>query len=136
MAGSRVLPEERLIDLCITAESLFVHHSGLPRTQNKREHLVAGAKALLTSDPELDTEDRHIEQLIRGAYRRRNTEMHGDVAETELLCLLDGSTTHDLSALVGDLERLLRRAARLFLLRAIVPGRGREATTRPMTASS
>lgn len=136
MAGSRVLPEDRLIDLCITAESLFVHHSGLPRTQNKREHLAAGAKALLTSDPELDTEDRHIEQLIRDAYRRRNTEMHGDIAETELLCLLDGSTTHDLRALVGDLERLLRRTARLFLVRATAPGSGRGAITRPRSTSS
>ncbi|PWI06397.1 hypothetical protein DIZ27_33415 [Streptomyces sp. NWU339] len=30
MAGSRVLPEDRLIDLCITAESLFIQHPGLP----------------------------------------------------------------------------------------------------------
>ncbi|MFF3468447.1 hypothetical protein [Streptomyces sp. NPDC002619] len=136
MAGSRVLPEDRLIDLCITAESLFIHHSGLPRTQNKREHLVAGAKALLTRDPELETADRHIERLIRDAYRRRNTEMHGDVAETELHCLLDGSTTHDLHALVSDLERLLRRTARLFLIRATAPGSGYGTITRPMTTSS
>lgn len=120
-AGSRVLAEDRLIDLCITAESLFIHHSGLPQTRNKQDHLVAGAKMLLTGDPELDTEDRHIEQLIRDAYRRRNTEVHGDVAATELLCLLDGSTTHDLRALVADLERLLRRSARLFLIRATAP---------------
>ncbi|MET7935318.1 hypothetical protein [Streptomyces sp. NPDC005322] len=121
MAGSRGLPEDRLIDLCIAAESLFIHHSGLPQTRNKQDHLVAGAKTLLTADPELDTEERHIEQLIRNAYRRRNTEMHGAVAETEPLCLLDGSTTHELGALVGDLERLLRRSARLFLSRATAP---------------
>ncbi|MFF0062104.1 hypothetical protein ACFYRC_11195 [Streptomyces sp. NPDC005279] len=123
MAGSRALPEDRLIDLCITAESLFIHHSGLPRRREKREHLVAGAKALLTGDSELDTEDRHIEQLIQDAYRRRNTEMHGDVA-TGALRRLDGTTTSDLHALVGDLERLLRRAAHLFVIKAVAPESG------------
>lgn len=118
MAGSRALPEDRLIDLCITAESLFIHHSGLAKTRNKQDHLVAGAKALLAGDTELHTQDRHIERLIRDAYRRRNTEMHGDVAGTERIHLLNGSTTQDLRDLVGDFERLLRRTARLFLIRA------------------
>ncbi|WP_329456788.1 hypothetical protein [Streptomyces sp. NBC_01497] len=124
MAGSRVLSEDRLIDLCITAESLFIHHSGLPNTKNKQDRLVAGAKALLSCDTELHAADLHIERLIRDAYRSRNTEMHGDVVGTRSFHLLDGSTTHDLRDLVGDFERLLRRTAHLFLIRATAPGHG------------
>ncbi|MFJ2167652.1 hypothetical protein [Streptomyces griseofuscus] len=135
MAGSRVLTEDRLIDLCITAESLFIHHSGLPRTRQKREHLVAGAKALLTGDPELSTEDRHIERLILDAYQRRNAEMHGDIAGTRELHLLDGSMTHDLGALVEDFERLLRRTACLFLIRATALGSAHLTTSKSVTTS-
>ncbi|WP_405918002.1 hypothetical protein [Streptomyces sp. NBC_00728] len=116
MAGGRGLPEDRLIDLCITAESLFIQHRGLSRSRDKREHLVAGAKALLSGDPYLGAEDQHVEQLIKDAYRRRNVEMHGDVAQAGPSCLLDGTATSDLHALVGDFERLLRRAAHLFLI--------------------
>jgi hypothetical protein len=116
MAGGRALPEDRLIDLCITAESLFIQHRGLSRRREKREHVVAGAKALLSGDPHLSAEDQHVEQLIEDAYRHRNVEMHGDVAQTRSSRLLDGTTTSDLHALVGDFERLLRRAAHLFLI--------------------
>ena len=130
MAGSRGLAEDRLIDLCIAAESLFVHHSGLPRTRTKRDHLVAGAKALLSGDPA--TDDRHIEELIRDAYQRRNSEIHGEVARAGLL---DGSTTHDLHVLVDDFERLLRRSACLFLIRAADATGGPMALAGPVTTS-
>jgi hypothetical protein len=126
MAGSRALPEDRLIDLCITAEALFIHHSGLPQGQGKQMHLIAGARALLAGDPELAAEDQHIAALIQGAYRRRNTEVHGDVPGTAAFRRLDGTTTSDLHALVCDLERLLRRAAHLFLLQTADPGTGPE----------
>lgn len=124
MAGGRTRPEDRLIDLCITAEALFVHHSGLPLGHGKQVHLIAGAKSLLAGDPELSAEGEYIEELIRCAYRRRNTEVHGDVAGTGVFRRLDGTTTSDLHALVDDLERLLRRAARLFLVPAVAPGDG------------
>ncbi|MGW8490062.1 hypothetical protein [Streptomyces sp. NPDC055886] len=127
MAGGRTLPEDRLIDLCITAESLFIQHRGLSRRREKREHLVAGAKALLSGDPHLGAEDQNVEQLIEDAYRRRNVEMHGDVAQTGPSRLLDGTTTSDLHALVGDFERLLRRAAHLFLIQSAGGGGGRTA---------
>lgn len=127
MAGGRALPEDRLIDLCITAESLFIQHRGLSRTREKREHLVAGAKALLSGDAHLAAEDQYVEQLIEGAYRRRNVEMHGDVAQTRPSRLLDGTTTSNLHALVGDFERLLRRAAHLFLIQTAGGDGGRTA---------
>ncbi|MEV7322458.1 hypothetical protein [Streptomyces sp. NPDC093970] len=129
MAGGRAVPEDRLIDLCITAESLFIQHRGLSRSREKREHLVAGAKALLSGDPQLAAEDQHVEQLIEGAYRRRNVEMHGDVAQTGTSRLLDGTATSNLHALVGDFERLLRRAAHLFLIQTAGGDGGRTASS-------
>ncbi|MDH6519461.1 hypothetical protein M2163_003554 [Streptomyces sp. SAI-135] len=127
MAGSRALPEDRLIDLCITAESLFIQHRGLSRRREKREHLVAGARALLSGDPYLGAEDQHVEQLIEDIYRRRNTEMHGDVAQAGPSRLLNGAMTSDLQALVGDFERLLRRAAHLVLIQIAGGDGGRTA---------
>lgn len=60
-------------------------------------------------------------------YRRRNAEMHGDVAQAGPSRLLDGATTSDLHALVGDFERLLRRAAHLFLIQTAGGDGGRTA---------
>ncbi|MBA5221249.1 hypothetical protein [Streptomyces griseoaurantiacus] len=127
MAGGRALPEDRLIDLCITAESLFIQHPGLPRRRDKREHLVAGAKALLSGDSYLGAQDQHVEQLIKDVYRRRNAEMHGDVGQAGPFRLLDGAATTDLHALVDDFERLLRRAAHLFLIQTVGGDGGRPA---------
>ncbi|MEU6623352.1 hypothetical protein ABZ926_21635 [Streptomyces litmocidini] len=121
MAGARAHAEDRLIDLCITAESLFIHHSGLPREHGKQKHLIDGAKSLLAGDPVFSAEGDYIEELISCAYRRRNTEVHGDVAGPGAFRRLDGTTTSDLHALVDDLERIMRRAAHLFLVRAAAP---------------
>jgi hypothetical protein len=44
------------------------------------------------------------------AYRARNAEMHGDDRPYPHLHLLDGTPTDSLARVLGDAERIMRRA--------------------------
>ncbi|MFL5909840.1 MAG: hypothetical protein ACJ768_04645 [Gaiellaceae bacterium] len=52
-AGSRGLAEDRLVDLTVAAEALFIHAAGLGKTRQKRSPIAAGAVALLADDAEI-----------------------------------------------------------------------------------
>lgn len=116
-AGSRELPEDRLVDLTIAAEALFIHGTGHGKDKDKQksDKIVLGARAVLSGDLELGSTDAHIEQLVLGAYRRRSLEVHADPKPPKQLHLLDGTVAPTLQAMVEDLERLMRRAAHLIL---------------------
>lgn len=58
--------------------------------------------------------------------------MHSDVAQAGPSRLLDGTATSDLYALIGDFERVLRRAAHLFLIQT-VGGDGDRTGSQPPT---
>lgn len=116
-AGTREVPEDKLIDLLIAAEALFITRNGLNAPGSKSDKLATGATALLSGDPTLAATDAQITQHIVGAYRYRNHLMHAGT-QAPTIHLLDGGPATDLAALVADLYRLMRRAV-LKTLRAL-----------------
>lgn len=110
MSGADRVPADRLIDLIVCAEVLFIQLPGLPQDRRKQDKIVEGANALLADDPVLHAPPERIDALLRLGYRLRNDEMHGDDASMRELYVLSGQPTSDLSAVVDDIERVLRRA--------------------------
>jgi hypothetical protein len=108
-AANRAAPEDKLIDLLIAAEALFITRNGLNAHGSKSDKLAAGAVALLSGAPALAATDANIEQHIVSAYRYRNHLMHADTAAPAIR-LLSGAATSDLAALTADLHRLMRHA--------------------------
>ena len=119
LAGADRVPTDRLIDLIICAEVLFIKLPGLPADRWKQDKVVDGANALLADDPVLQAPPERLEALLRLGYRLRNDEMHGDDPSRQELHTLTGQPTNDLSAVVGDIERVLRRALVRLLSRAV-----------------
>lgn len=114
-AGSRGMPEDRLVDLTIAAEALFIHGAGHGVTQRKKAVIASGAASLLGDDPDLGARGAEISRFFRGAYERRNHEVHADPTQPATTRLLDGSLAVTLHALVEDLERVMRRAFTLII---------------------
>ncbi|MFB9235027.1 hypothetical protein ACFFWC_05680 [Plantactinospora siamensis] len=110
LAGADRVPTDRLIDLMVCAEVLFIKLRGLPADRRKQDKVVDGATALLADDPVLQAPPERLEALLRLGYRLRNDEMHGDDPGRRELHTLTGQPTDDLSAVVDDIERVLRRA--------------------------
>lgn len=119
LAGADRVPTDRLIDLIVCAEVLFIKLPGLPADRRKQDKVVAGATALLADDPVLQAPPERLEALLRLGYRIRNDEMHGDDPSRQELRTLTGQPTDDLSAVVDDIERVLRRAL-VWLLSGVV----------------
>jgi hypothetical protein len=109
-AGSRTLDADRLIDLMIAAEALFIKRAGQIQTRTKRNKIAAGASAMLANDPILNTDKQHIETFVTTAYKARNAEIHGDGELYKPLHLLSGLPTDSLTQVLNDLERIMRRA--------------------------
>lgn len=114
-AGGRTQPEDRLIDLIICAEALFIHHLG-HTTRQQSAVISEEAEQLLRADSVLGVDPGAVERFMRAAYKRRNSEVHGDVEPAPLLNLRGESAT-DLHRVVDDLDRVMRRACRLMLER-------------------
>ncbi|MEV6377673.1 hypothetical protein [Micromonospora musae] len=110
LAGADRVPTDRLIDLMVCSEVLFIKLPGLPVDPRKQDKIVAGATALLADDPVLQAPPERLEALLRLGYRLRNDEVHGDDPSRRELRTLTGQPTEDLSAVVDDIERVLRRA--------------------------
>jgi len=119
-AGSRLLPQDRLIDLNICAEALFIKRGKLTG-EEKGGPAAAMAEQLLAGDPILDVAPGEVEGFMRAAYHRRNAEIHGDHPTTTTMQLLNGATTDKLALLVEDLARVLGRAIQLVLIQATRP---------------
>ncbi|MEY9860999.1 hypothetical protein ABH935_006637 [Catenulispora sp. GAS73] len=60
MTSTRALPEDRLIDLAIAAEALFISHPGLNAPGSKSPKIAEDAADLLTGDPVLAASDENI----------------------------------------------------------------------------
>ncbi|WP_326564413.1 hypothetical protein [Micromonospora peucetia] len=110
LAGADRVPTDRLIDLMVCAEVLFIKLPGLPEDRRKQDKIVDGATTLLADDPVLQAPLDRIDALLRLGYRLRNDEMHGDDPSGREQRTLTGQPTSDLSAVVDDIERVLRRA--------------------------
>jgi hypothetical protein len=92
VAGSKAQAEDRLIDLVICCEALFLkrHQIGGPR---KGAHAAANAGRLLTRDPVLGVERKEVERFVAAAYRLRNAQVHGDHPVRRSMTLFGGVTT-------------------------------------------
>ncbi len=118
-AGSRSLPEDRLIDLNICAEALFIKRGNL-KGKGKGSPAAAMAEQLLASDPILGVMPGDVEPFIRAAYQLRNAEIHGDHPTTTMK-LLNGATTDKLTLIVEDVARVMGRAIQLVLIEVTRP---------------
>jgi hypothetical protein len=114
-SGSRREDVDRLMDLMIAAEALFIQRAGLPRSHGKSAMIAAGAAAILSKDTEFEADTEHIHSFMVMLYQARNAEMHADTATPPQLHLLDGTPTDSLTTVMADADRLMRRAiARLL----------------------
>ncbi len=109
LAGSRALPEDRLIDLTICSEALFIKRGNIKGRQ-KSTLIAEAAGRLLAGDPVLGANREHIERFLKDAYQLRNAEIHGDHPAQRAMTLLSGTKTDDLAHFVEDLTLLLGRA--------------------------
>jgi hypothetical protein len=113
-AGSKSLPEDRLIDLSICSEALFIQRNKIKTMQKANTVAVSGGQ-LLADDPVLGFERGTVERFLKESYGRRNAEIHGDHASMKAMTLLNGDKTTDLARFVDDPTRLMGRAIQLLL---------------------
>lgn len=112
--------EDRLIDLVIAAEALFLTDTGKGEDRGELGYRLALRAAMFINDSPRSRSQ--VLKFFRDAYRARSAVVHG--SEPKRLRALDGS---DASAanVVDDLERLMR----LALHQAVVIKGGPQATT-------
>ena len=113
-AGSRALPEDRLIDLHISSEALFIKRRGVTGSR-KGAPAARAARDMLAGDPALGIDGAQIERFVAGAYRLRNAEIHGDPPAARTMTLLSGAETDHLAPLVEDLAFVVGRAIAVVL---------------------
>ncbi len=113
-AGSKANPEDRLIDLAICCEALFLKRHGI-KGEQKGAPAAANAGRLLAGDPLLNVERHQVERFLKAAYRLRNAEVHGDHPVHRTMTLLRGATTDNLGRFVEDLALVVGRALHLAL---------------------
>jgi hypothetical protein len=114
-AGSRNDDRDRLIDLSIAAEAMFIQRSNLPKDHLKRVRIEAGAARMLGNDPELGASPAEVGDFMARIYRARNAEIHGDPTPYGGLRRLSGTPTDSLALAVADAEIVMRRAIYLAL---------------------
>ncbi|MET8054639.1 hypothetical protein ABZU75_44410 [Streptosporangium sp. NPDC005286] len=119
-AGSRRVNADRLIDLMMSAEALFIKRANLPRG-TKGDKIAAAAAALLAQDPELKAGADQIQTFMKTMYQVRNAEMHGDDQPHPHLHLLDGTPTDSMPSVLKDGEKIMRRAALTVLAEYTAP---------------
>jgi hypothetical protein len=117
-AGSKSLPEDRLIDLMICSEALFIHRNKI-KTMQKADTVAASGGQLLADDPVLGAKRENVERFLKKAYFLRNAEVHGDHLVPKAMTLLSGDRTDDLVRFAEDLSRLLGRAIQLVLVEGV-----------------
>lgn len=116
-SGSRRVDADRLIDLSIAAEALFIHHANQPSTFAKGEPIARGAVALLADDPEVGVDAEKLRAFMTTLYRARNAEIHGDATYPQLHDL-SGTPIESLGPVLRDADRVMRRALALVLVEA------------------
>jgi hypothetical protein len=116
-AGSRTADSDRLIDLIIAAEALFIKRANLPG-RTKRDKIASAAAALLGNDPVVNANTDQIAAFLDTTYQARNAEMHGDEQPYAGLHLLDGSPASEPAPVLHDLEKVMRRAVFVVLIKS------------------
>jgi hypothetical protein len=109
LAGSKSRAEDRLLDLSICSEALFLKRAGYSGV-DKGGPIAVRADALLAGDELLGTSPRGVEVFMRRVYDLRNAEIHGDSKKARPMRLLDGTTVDRLESVVEDLARVVGRA--------------------------
>lgn len=112
LAGSRNTDSDRLIDLSVSAEALFIKRANLPKG-TKGDKIAAGAASLLAAEPNLD--GNNVEAFMKTMYKARNVEIHGDGQSYASPQLVSGSPATSLREMVDDAERIMRCAVLLVL---------------------
>jgi hypothetical protein len=115
-AGSKSLPEDRLIDLNICSEALFIQRNKIKTTQKANTVAVSGGQ-LLADDPVLGAERGTVERFLKKAYALRNAEIHGNHSGAKALALLGGDKTTDLARFVEDLTLRLPKMSSVLVRR-------------------
>lgn len=115
LAGSKAQPEDRLIDLVICCEALFLKRYGI-KEPKKGAPAAANAGRLLANDALLNVGRERVEQFVTAAYRLRNAEVHGDHPVRRSMTLLRGAATEDLGRFVEDVSLVVGRALHLVLI--------------------
>jgi hypothetical protein len=103
-AGERRRPDDRLVDLMIAAESLFLSDAGDPSDRGELTYRMAMRFAFFAEWPGYNREQ--LFKQMRYAYRVRSAIVHGGNPRAENLKSKDGTVTFD--QFVDLLEQLLR----------------------------
>lgn len=82
-AGERYRPEDRLVDLMIAAESLFLEDAGDPQSRGELRYRLAIRSAFFIDMPSRSR--RQVFDLMRRAYDTRSKVVHGNVPLTVAL---------------------------------------------------
>ncbi len=117
----RSLPEDRLVDLLIAAESLFLHDATEPAERGELRFRLALRGAMFVAHPAYS--QRQVYQVLRRAYDARSTIVHGGEARK---AALPDAPDANLNQLVAAIEEILRLALRraIFLSAAGEAGFG------------
>lgn len=117
----RPLPEDRLVDLLIGAESLFLHDAAEPAERGELRFRLALRGAMFVVHPVYSP--RQVYQVLRRAYDARSAIVHGGEARR---AALPDAPDADLNGFVAAVEEILRLALRraIFLSAAGEAGFG------------
>jgi hypothetical protein len=115
-AGERRRPEDRIIDLMIAAESLFLHDLGGAQERGELRYRLALRTAFLIGSS--SESRRQTFDLMRCAYDVRSTVVHGDAPTSVRL----GGQVLSLQDLAAKLEETTRLALRKMIRTAVEKG--------------
>lgn len=110
-AGDRDLPDDKLVDLMIAAESLFLYEIDDQDRGELSYRLSQRAAFFISEAPGPSRHD--VFRLMRNAYRVRSVIVHGGVPGNDLLRTSAGRVS--MSEFVESVERLLRLALRKMI---------------------
>lgn len=112
-AFERTLPEDKIVDLLIAAESLFFSDMG-PRDRGEFRFRLSTRVALLVGDT--PDERKQIAKFMRHAYDARSGIVHGGDPGKDNLRALDGNRV-SAAECASALDDVMRRALRLGIMR-------------------
>jgi hypothetical protein len=113
-AGSKAHPEDRLLDLIICCEALFIKRPGVIGTR-KKAPASENAAHLLADDPVLGAGHDEVKEFVGAAYGLRSALVHADHPVPMSMPLLHGQKTDRLGRFVEDLGLVVGRALHLVL---------------------
>ena len=113
-AGSKAHPEDRLLDLIICCEALFIKRPGVVG-KRKKAPASENAARLLADDPVLGAGHDEVKEFVGAAYGLRSALVHADHPVPMSMPLLHGQNTDQLGRFVEDLGLVVGRASHLVL---------------------